>query len=103
MGGIIVENYVNRLVGGEPSIDHAQKTDELLMSVLLHIASFKSPRGRSGQLRVSWFRYAPYQPFKAKAVRRANGDENFGTYPRDSQMRAEMGILNRAFPPGGDR
>ena len=43
MGGVVIEDDVDDLVGRDLSVDHVQKLDELLMPVALHIASDNRP------------------------------------------------------------
>jgi len=39
VGGVVVENDVDGLVGGQLGFDGVEETDELLMSVALHVAA----------------------------------------------------------------
>ena len=39
VGGIVVEDDVDHLAGGDLGLDRVQKADELLMAVALHVVS----------------------------------------------------------------
>ena len=39
VGGVVVENYVDRLAGRHPALDGIEKADEFLMAVALHAAT----------------------------------------------------------------